>query len=124
MIRAALLLLVIAAAAAGAQAPAGDSMYALPWVRDSLGPWRSDSARVWCVTRHADFGSLFVIASVVRADTDSACARPDGGFYPLLVDLPECPSSLVPKSSPFILVRCEPGSWYRFPARDGRWRSS
>jgi len=101
--------------AMAAQAPA-DSMYALPWVREALGPWRGDSVRVWCVTRHADFGSLFVIASVARPDSAAACQDPAGGYYPIIIDLPECPQGdVVPVHAAFALVRCSEHEWRRFP---------
>jgi hypothetical protein len=101
---------------AAQQAPS-DSLYALPSVRAAIGEW-SPGWRVWCLTRHADFGTLFVLVSVATPDSAKQCARPEGGSFPLVVDLPECPrGELVPTAAPFMLARCDDSGWVRFPPR-------
>jgi hypothetical protein len=98
-----------------AQAP--DSLYALPSARAALGEWKPQWT-VWCLTRHADFGTLFLIVAVAPPDTAKQCARPDSGSYPLVVDLPECPrGELQPTAAPFMLVRCDGSGWMRFPSK-------
>jgi hypothetical protein len=97
--------------------PTADSLYALPWVREAIGDWRPEW-RVWCVTRWSDFGTLFLIVSVAQPDTVKQCEKPEGGSYPLLVTLPECPKGeLVPVAAPFLLARCNGDGWIRFPTK-------
>jgi hypothetical protein len=94
-----------------------DSLHALPAARAALGEWQPQW-KVWCLTRHADFGSLFVIVSVAPPDTATQCTRPEGGSYPLVVDLPECPrGELVPTAAPFMITRCNNDGWQRFPSK-------
>jgi hypothetical protein len=94
-----------------------DSLHALPAARAALGEWQPQW-KVWCLTRHADFGSLFVIVAVTPPDTATQCARPEGGSYPLVVDLPECPrGELVPTTAPFMITRCGNDGWQRFPSK-------
>jgi hypothetical protein len=94
-----------------------DSLYALPSVRAAIGEWLPQW-RVWCLTRYSDFGSLFVIVAVSHPDTATQCARPEGGSYPLVVDLPECPKGeLVPTAAPFMITRCNSDGWQRFPTK-------
>jgi hypothetical protein len=94
-----------------------DSLHALPAARAALGEWQPQW-RVWCLTRHADFGSLFVIVAVSHPDTATQCTRPEGGSYPLVVDLPECPrGELVPTAAPFMITRCDNTGWQRFPSK-------
>jgi hypothetical protein len=94
-----------------------DSLYTMPWVKDVIGDWRPQWG-AWCLTRHADFGSLLVLVSVQLPDSATQCARPEGGSYPILINLPECPrNALVPTSAPFMLARCDDTGWVRFPAR-------
>jgi hypothetical protein len=94
-----------------------DSLHALPAARAALGEWQPQW-KVWCLTRHADFGSLFVIVSVAPPDTATQCTRPEGGSYPLVVDLPECPKGeLVPTAAPFMITRCDNTGWQRFPSK-------
>jgi hypothetical protein len=94
-----------------------DSLYALPSVRAVIGEWQPQW-KVWCLTRHADFGSLFVIVAVTPPDTATQCTRPEGGSYPLVVDLPECPrGELTPTAAPFMITRCNGDGWQRFPSK-------
>jgi hypothetical protein len=94
-----------------------DSLHALPAARAALGEWQPQW-KVWCLTRHADFGSLFVIVAVTPPDTATQCTRPEGGSYPLVVDLPECPrGELVPTAAPFMITRCDNTGWQRFPSK-------
>jgi hypothetical protein len=94
-----------------------DSLHALPAARAALGEWQPQW-KVWCLTRHADFGSLFVIVSVAPPDTATQCTRPEGGSYPLVVDLPECPrGELTPTAAPFMITRCDNTGWQRFPSK-------
>jgi hypothetical protein len=109
-----------------AQGPS-DSLITSVLVRHAIGEWRDSTMRAFCLVwtaERADRPHLLFLLDAVAADTTTTplCPDPLGGFYPVLLDAPECPDEgrVRVTDRAFILIRCGDGRFARYRRPPGK----